>query len=287
MNLTQLLSLSATPLLGEKNVHTNSSVKLQNPNTIVHPQPSSEPSGGSRSPADEVIRLEALNHTKDKLLSLVGHDLRITIGGILAITDMLDKCLKEGDIEEVTRLSGLIRRSSLDANDLLNDLVTWTRKSGNDLHFQLESADSYEIINSEVNSLGGIANRKNQTIRIEAHGSGMMRVDLHMFRAVLRNLLTNALKFSHTDSEVVVRSSRKKGEWEFQVCDTGVGMSPEIQDLLLKIDDRKQKLGTSGEKGSGLGLLLCEDFVHRHGGHLTWQSSLGEGTTFTIPDLLG
>lgn len=270
-------------------MYCNNIVNSQNYPQPVDQEPSSKASDSNSSLADEVIRLEALNYTKDKLLTLVGHDLRTAIGGILSLTDMLGEQLSKGETKEAARLSGLIRRSSLDADDLLKDLLAWARKSENDLNFHLESADCNELIRSEVNNLGGIAGRKNQTIRIEAHDSGIIRVDLHMFRAILRNLLTNALKFSHPDSEVSVACCRKKGEWEFVVRDNGIGMNEEIQDLLLKIDDRKKTLGTSGEKGSGLGLLLCEDFVHRHGGHLTWESSSGKGTTFTftIPDLLG
>lgn len=124
------------------------------------------------SPTDEEIRLQALNHSKDKLLSIVGHDLRSAIGSVIGIVSMLEKSLKKGNVEEAKRLSG---------------------------------------------------------------------------------------------------------------------MSEEVQSLLLKIDERKQVAGTSGETGSGFGLLLCEDFIQRHGGHLTWESTLGKGTTFsfTIPELIG
>jgi len=108
-------------------------------------------------------------------------------------------------------------------------------------------------------------------------------------QAIFRNLLTNAIKFSDQGGEIKICIYRQPGLWEFQVKDKGVGMTEEVQSLVLKIDDRKQKSGTSGEMGSGFGLLLCEDFIQRHGGHLTWESALGEGTTFsfTIPELLG
>ena len=110
-----------------------------------------------------------------------------------------------------------------------------------------------------------------------------------MLQVTFRNLLTNAVKFSHPGGEIKICIYRQPGHWKFQVKDQGIGMSKEVQSILLKVDDRKQKSGTSGEIGSGLGLLLCEDFIQRHGGHLTWESTLGEGSTFsfTIPDLLG
>lgn len=252
-------------------------------------EPDSTLAFGRGSPTDEEIRLQALNHTKDKLLSIVGHDLRTAIGGILAISRMLDKRLEGGDIEEATRLNGLIRRTTRDADDLLKDLVAWTRSSRQDLNFHLESMDICEVIETEVERLSGLAQRKKQRIRIKAYDSGIIRADPYMLSAVIRNLLTNALKFSYHGGVVDIKIYRQPGLWEFQVCDKGIGMDSETQGLLLKIDDRKQKTGTSGESGSGFGLLLCEDFIQRHGGHLTWESTLGKGSTFsfTIPELLG
>lgn len=244
---------------------------------------------GRGSPTDEEIRLQALNHSKDKLLSIVGHDLRTAIGGVLTISHMLEKRLEAGDLEEAQRMNGLIRRATRDADDLLKDLVAWTRKSGQDQHFRLESIDLSEIIEQEVDRLRSAAQQKKQRIKVVAYDTGIIRADPYMLRSIFRNLLTNAMKFSHQGGVIEVRIYRQPGLWEFQVCDSGLGMSNEVQDLLLKIDDRKQKSGTSGEFGSGFGLLLCEDFIQRHGGHLTWESTLGKGSTFsfTIPELLG
>lgn len=254
-----------------------SSDSSNSPNSFIH-----------SSPSDEEIRLQALNHSKDKLLSIVGHDLRSAIGGVLAIVHMLDKRLEQNDIDEAKRLSGLIRKASHDADDLLKDLVAWTRNSGNELKFRLESIDILDLLNTEINRLATSAQQKKQHIRIEAHDTGIIRADPYMLRAVFRNLLTNALKFSHEGGEVTVCICRQRGQWEFQIKDQGIGMSEEVQSLVLKIDDRKQKNGTYGEKGSGFGLLLCEDFIQRHGGHLSWESRPSEGSTFsfTIPELL-
>ncbi len=240
-------------------------------------------------PTDEEIRLQALNHTKDKLLSVVGHDLRSAIGGVVAIVHMLDRRLEQGDVEDAKRLSGLIRRTALDADDLLKDLVTWTRNSGQEMHFRLESMDVVDLVETEIERLKPMALRKKLRIKLEAHDHGLIRADSNMLQGVFRNLLSNALKFSHEDGVETVRIHRQPGLWEFQVCDEGVGMTREVQEFLLKIDKRKQKVGTSGETGSGFGLLLCEDFIQRHGGRLSWASEPGHGATFsfTIPELIG
>jgi len=250
----------------------------ESPNSFIH-----------GSPTDEEIRLQALNHSKDRLLSIVGHDLRSAIGSVLGIVRMLDKRLEQNDIEDAKRLSGLIRKATHDADDLLKDLVAWTRSSGQELKFRLESIDILQLLETEIERLQTSAQRKKQRIKVKAYDSGMIRADPYMLQAIFRNLLTNAIKFSHPGGEIKICIYRQPGLWEFQVQDKGVGMSEEVQALLLKIDDRKQKSGTSGEVGSGFGLLLCEDFIQRHGGHLTWESALNEGSifSFTIPELLG
>lgn len=259
------------------------------PATQFGSQPENKKSFTYDGPTDEEIRLRALNCSKDRLLSIVGHDLRSAIGGILAAACMLDKRLDQNDIEGAKRLSGQIRKATHDADNLLKDLVAWTRNSGHELKFRLETIDILQLLETEVERLHSLANPKNQRITIEAFDSGLIRADPFMLQVTFRNLLTNAVKFSHPGGEIKVCIYRQPGHWKFQVKDQGIGMSKEVQSILLKIDDRKQKSGTSGEIGSGLGLLLCEDFIQRHGGHLTWESTLGEGSTFsfTIPDLLG
>jgi signal transduction histidine kinase len=240
-------------------------------------------------PSDSEIRLQALNHTKDKLLSIVGHDLRSAIGGVISLAKMLEKRLEVGDIEGAKRLNGLIRRSSHDADDLLRDLVTWTQSHGQEIQFRLEALDLLELVETELVRLRVTASHKEQKIEVDAEGVGIIRGDRYMLQSILRNLISNALKFSYAQTTIVIRIRRLPGEWKFEICDKGIGMSAELQDMILKIDNRKQRPGTSGETGSGFGLLLCEDFIERHGGRLSWQSEPEVGTTFcfTVPELLG
>ena len=255
----------------------------------MSPLPRNHVAANVTSPSDAEIRLQALNQTKDKLLSIVGHDMRSAIGGVVSLVDILDRRLESGDVDEVKRLSGLIRRSARDADDLLCDLVSWTRSHGQNIHFRLELLNVIELIEGEVSRLEVSSSRKQQTIRIEASSPGMIRADRHMLQVIFRNLLTNALKFSHPGGEVIVRVKHQRGEWIFQVCDQGLGMSPEVQECLLKVDNRKEQMGTDGETGSGFGLLLCEDFVQRHGGRLDWESAPKQGSMFrfTVPELIG
>lgn len=241
------------------------------------------------NPTDEEIRLRELNHGKDRLMSIVGHDIRTAIGGILSLTGMLNKKLDANDLQEAKRLNELIRISSRDAEDLLGDLLTWARSSRQNLDFKIEPIDIPEFVQTEEARLRAVALKKHQQIELKSFDSGRMRADRFMLSAIFRNLITNALKFSPEGSVVTVNILRHPGLWEFQIADQGIGMTDEVQKRLLKIDDWKRQPGTSGESGSGFGLLLCEDFIQRHGGHLTWESKPGEGSTFsfTIPELIG
>lgn len=235
------------------------------------------------------LRLQALNLSKDKLLSVVGHDLRSTIGGVTTLVHMLERKLDAGETTEVRRLSGLIRRAALDADELLTDLVDWTRSQGQDIPFRIAELDLSHLLRAEIERLRPSAEGKGLSFRMEAPDTARARADRNMLQAIVRNLLSNALKFSHPDGEVGVAVTRRPGEWLVEVSDSGVGMAPELQERILKIDSRKQRAGTAGETGSGFGLLLCEDFVQRHGGRLYWASSPGEGSTFgfTLPELVG
>lgn len=259
---------------------------MENPESSPSTDPILFPQG---SPTDEEIRLRALNHTKDRLMSIVGHDIRTAIGGVLTLTGMLDKSLEAKDLREARRLNGLIRRSTRDAEELLRDLLAWSRSSRQDLEFKLEPLDVLELVETEVERLRAVAQKKHQGIQVKDYDSGMIRADRYMLSAVFRNLITNALKFSPNEGIITINIFRQPGLWEFQVADKGIGMAPDVQKRLLKIDDRKKQTGTSGESGSGFGLLLCEDFIQRHGGHLTWESKPGKGSTFsfTIPELIG
>lgn len=241
------------------------------------------------APTDAEIKLQALHHTKDKLLSVVGHDLRNAIGGVISLADMMDRRLDADDLDEARRINGLIRQASMDANNLLSDLVTWTQRNGQDVEFRLEPLNVSDLIETEVSRMRSASSSKSQTIRIEVLSTECLRADRYMLQSIIRNLLSNALKFSCVGGEVLVRAERQLGQWQFSVVDSGIGMSVEIQECLLEVNMLKQQIGTAEEVGSGSGLLLCEAFVLRHGGSLTWESApnVGSTFTFTIPELIG
>lgn len=247
------------------------------------------PSGRSAIPSDEEIRLRELNHSKDKLLAIVSHDLRSAVGCIGSLIEMLEEQLQAGKIEDAMRIASLMRRSSRDADEILDDLASWTREQGMGMAFHLETVEIGPLIESEIERLRPVAGRKEIRLEYAAPLAAELRGDPYLLRVILRNLLSNAIKYSPTGETVRVEADRLAGEWRFRVIDHGIGMSAQVQDLLFKIDNRKRIPGTAGEPGAGFGLLLCEEYVQRHGGRLTWESEPNRGSTFafTIPDLIG
>jgi signal transduction histidine kinase len=283
-------SLSVTPLHTDKLEYVPLSMKIDSPVTEVNASHASASIYlNSDSLTDEEVRLRALNHSKDKLFSIVGHDLRSAISAVLSGIPLLEKRLDDKNLDEAKRLARSIHKTAQDASDLLGDLAAWTRNSTNELGFNLEKVDLLELLQVEIDRLQEAADQKMQAIKIEPADSGLIRVDPNMFRSIFRNLLTNAIKFSHQGGITRISIFRHSGNWEFQVADEGVGMDAGVQSRLLSLDENKKRLGTSGESGSGFGLLLCDDLIQRHGGELTWTSKKDKGSTFsfTIPDLVG
>ncbi len=241
------------------------------------------------SPSDEEIHLRELNHTKDRLLGLVTHDLRSAVGCFGSLIEMLEEQLERGDCGEAARITGIMRRSAGDADEILNDLVTWMRGQGQENAFHLEPIQIRSLVEGEMQRLAPVAARKDIRMECEAESGVELRGDGYMLRVVLRNLLSNAIKYSHPGGTVCVAVDRLEREWRVRVIDQGIGMSAKVQERLLKVDHLKKIPGTAGESGSGMGLLLCEEYVQRHGGRISWESEPNRGSTFTvlIPDLLG
>jgi len=246
-------------------------------------------SNRSSIPSDEEIRLRELNHSKDKLLSIVSHDLRSAVGCVGSLIEMLEEQLQAGNVDDAMRIAGLMRRSARDADEILDDLASWSRDQGTGIAFHLETLEIGPLIESEIERLRPVAARKEIRLEYVAPEATPLRGDAYLLRIILRNLLSNAIKYSPTGEAVRVEAERLPGEWRFRVTDRGMGMSAQVQELLLKIDNRKRVPGTAGEAGAGFGLLLCEEYVQRHGGRFFWESEPNRGSTFTftIPDLIG
>lgn len=227
--------------------------------------------------------LKEINELKNKLFSLVAHDLRNPLQNLSSLVDLLeDHALEPEQLEKFTEQTKLGLSESL---MVMERLLHWSSKQLEGIHVQKESCDLNKVIqelNKELRTI--LTNKK---IRIESSlGIKEVLFDKDMLRVVLRNLLSNALKFSHEGSKIQISSTENNSQIHVSVRDFGLGMDPSWYDNLIKSGKPDVKKGTKGEKGSGFGLLITKDFIEMNDCTLLCESEEGKGTTFTmlIPD---
>jgi signal transduction histidine kinase/ligand-binding sensor domain-containing protein len=226
--------------------------------------------------------LKALNETKDKFFSIIAHDLRNPFNSIIGLTDIVLVNLAEAGQEKTLKTVSDIREASRHAFDLLQNLLIWARSQTGNLEFQPTSFDLMERIEDNIELVRGQATRKNILLISEVDVPVMVHADSHMINTILRNLLTNAIKFTPREGRVSVAIEKPDGFILIRVCDNGVGITPEIREKIFKIESKYTHKGTDQERGTGLGLILCKEFAEKHGGSITVESEPGMGSCFTI-----
>lgn len=243
-----------------------------------------------RKKAEEALKqseanLRELNATKDKFFTIIAHDVRNPFNSIIGFSDVMEKQVKEGNFDEVERFAGIIRHSSLRVMDLLSNLTDWARTQTGAIAFSPEMLDVSELIRKTVGVSNDYALQKSITITFDMPSQIQLEVDRQMLSAIFRNLVSNAIKFSFPKGQIIISAVRKNSGYLFSVNDNGIGIRPDALDKLFRIDQSYSTIGTQNEKGSGLGLLLCKEFVDKHGGRIWVESELWKGSTFyfTIP----
>ena len=221
--------------------------------------------------------LEELNKLKDKLLSIVSHDFR---GPLNSLRGTLSLFLK-GAIsnEELHMLTeGLVQKLDNTYN-LLENLLNWAKSQMQGMKVYRKEIDILAISEDCIDLLKPIADKKLVKIQNKIRKPTMVYADNEMVKLVLRNLMSNAIKFSSAGNEVVLDVTAENKHATVSVKDNGIGISNENQDKLFKVENFSTS-GTSNETGMGLGLLLCKDFVEKNGGKIWFESELGKGSTF-------
>ena len=219
---------------------------------------------------------------RDKLYSVIAHDLRSPIGSIRMVMNALVLNIpKETLDEDMYELLIMGNRLTEESFVLLDNLLKWTKSQTGRLNtvFQ-DNVEILPLIRGEVELSEVVAELKNIRIKLNGDTNAKVRIDQDMIKTVLRNLVSNAIKFSNPASEVNVNIAEKEGQILISVMDSGEGISQENQDKLFKADSHFTSFGTDNEEGSGLGLLLCKEFVTRNGGKIWFESNEGEGSTF-------
>jgi PAS domain S-box-containing protein len=231
-------------------------------------------------------RLLELNATKDKFFSIIAHDLKSPFNSILGFSSLLTRQLKEGDHAAIERYASIIQNSSQQALDLLINLLEWSRSQTGRMLFNPESIDIVDLINQSTELLNASALQKSITIYSEMPVNLPGFADKAMISTILRNLISNAIKFTNTGGKIVISTEQRPNELVISVLDSGVGMNNESIGKLFRIEENYSTLGTQKEKGTGLGLLLCKEFVDKHGGRIGVESESGKGSKFffSIPN---
>ena len=224
-----------------------------------------------------------LNAEKDKFFSILAHDLRSPLSSFLGLTKIFSEELSGMKQEEVQELANSLRESALSVYHLLENLLDWSQMQRGLIEFKPVKVHLNDIIRKTIGSLSDLANQKNQEVQLQLSGNPFVRVDLTMLESTLRNLLSNALKFSFRGGQITLSTNVLQDKFvEIAIIDNGLGMSAGLISRLFTLDGQTGRSGTEGEHSTGLGLLLCNEFVEKNGGEIVAVSVEGKGSTFSF-----
>lgn len=231
--------------------------------------------------------LESINATKDKLFSIIAHDLKNPFNIMLGFSELLITNFHTWDDDEKFKVLTYLHNSSNEAYTLLENLLHWSRSQGKTIVFEPSKINVIKLIDEILDDVDSIAaNKSVKIINLCNNRNLKVNADQNLLTIICRNLLTNAIKFSYPDSKVFVNAEIYNNEFlRFSVRDEGVGIKKEKVETLFNLENNSSTKGTEGEKGTGLGLMLCKEFVTYHQGQIWVESKNNKGTTFyfTIP----
>ncbi len=230
-------------------------------------------------------QLETLNATKDKFFAIISHDLRNPMAGIRNVAQAAAENFGELSGEELKRLIDSMHSGTQQVHELMQNLLLWARAQGRSARYEPAEISVGELIGRSVDLNSVRAGEKNIRIEYIPNGSDKAYADENMVRTILRNLITNSVKFTPPGGRVTISTDNTGGNLTVAVADTGIGMTEEDQAKLFRIDRDVKSIGNSEEKGSGLGLIICREFVEQNGGTISVESEKGKGSifSFTLP----
>ncbi len=232
-------------------------------------------------------RLKQLNGSKDKFFSIISHDLRSPFTSITGYSEVILDDIDELSKEEIKEFAASIHKSAKNIQNLLENLLQWSRMQTGNIKFSPTSLKLSDVVEEIVDLYQVNAARKKIKLSNELEHDYPIQADKFMLNTILRNLVSNAIKFTKKYGTISISAKEDKSKNEIQVTvsDTGIGMSKDIQNKLFKIDEHVSTKGTEKEKGTGLGLILSKEFVEKHGGKIWVESEIGIGSKFifTLP----
>jgi len=234
---------------------------------------------------DSEEKLQQLNLDKDRFISILSHDLRSPFNNLLGLSEALTEDIRNLDIEAIEDYVKNINKVAQNANNLLEDILLWARTQLSNFPFNPLKLNFTDICKNILEILNPNAEAKNITINYSAIKHITVLADIDMLKTVLRNLISNAIKFTNNGGEININAGQTQSNITISVSDNGIGIKP---DNLLKLFDISEVFttkGTAKETGTGLGLLLCKNLVEKHGGKIWVESEVGKGSEFkfTLP----
>ena len=231
------------------------------------------------------LELQEAIACKDKFFSIIAHDLRNPLGSFRDLSEMILEKSDSLSKSDILRLVNMEFDSTKRMFALLDDLLMWAKSQQNKIEFYPQNTDLAEIIAYDVGLLALHAQEKQITLKNSVAAPLWGHVDAQMMQTTILNVLSNAVKFTETGGTVEISARADERAIEITVSDTGVGIPPNYLERLFRIDERSKRRGTNNETGTGLGLILCKEFIERHGGSIRVESEAGKGTTvrMTLP----
>jgi len=226
--------------------------------------------------------LQLLNASKNKFFSIIAHDLKNPLHTILGYSFLLNKDYERFTEDARRKFALNIHQSTNNIFRLLQNLLEWSRSQTGRLNFSPAVVEYQRVLDNSLSVLRSMADQKNIVIKVENDPELEIFADPSMIETVLRNLIGNAIKFTPEGGQIEVSAKRENGHILVSVSDTGIGIPEEDTKNLFRIDSKVKRKGTNNEDGSGLGLILCQEFVDKHDGKIWVESTMGKGSAFTF-----
>ncbi len=289
---------AALPIHVEDSLHVNNDVRHFLTTLFPLPDGAGEmPSIGAiahditdRKRAEEKIncinqQLQHLLTEKDKFFSIIAHDLKSPMTGLLSLSKMFADDVETLNIKELQNVASMMHKSSERLYALMENLLQWALMQQGVMEFSPRAHSLQELVHAGIDPLRSVSEQKQITLQSRIPDDLVVLADAQMITTVVRNLVSNALKYTESGGSVNITATPDQGMVRISVQDSGMGMDQPTQDRIFSLDRKASRPGTQRETGTGLGLVLCKQFIEQHGGKIWVESELGKGTTvfFTLP----
>jgi signal transduction histidine kinase len=226
--------------------------------------------------------LSEMNISKDKFFAIISHDLRNPINTVLGLTELLEKNVEKNNFKSVGEYAKYIKQSTQKIKNLLLNLLDWSISKSGKMEFNPTKNRLITIIQEVLDLSEEMLKQKQLTVDYKCNCmvDDHVIIDRDMISSVIRNFISNAIKYSYPEGNITISCEGTGETIIFRISDNGVGMSPEILNSLFKIGETISNKGTNNETGTGIGLLLCKEFIEKHQGEIAVESEIGKGSMF-------